>query len=47
MQKRHGYTYFSKTSYFVLVEDMKQELATIAAVEYPIEKGRTGKVQPS
>jgi regulatory subunit for Cdc7p protein kinase len=42
-QKRHDYTYFSKNSYFVLVEDLKQELAPIAALEYPITKGRDGK----
>lgn len=46
-QKRHGYLYFSKHSYFVLVEDMKQELATIASFEYPIIKGRDGKEKPS
>lgn len=42
-QRRHGYTYFSKNTYFVLVEDMRQELATIAALEYPITKGRDGR----
>jgi regulatory subunit for Cdc7p protein kinase len=42
-QKRHDFRYFSKNSYFVLVEDMRQELATIAAVEYPISKGKTGE----
>lgn len=46
-QKRHGYLYFSKGSYFVLVEDMNQELATIAALEYPAIKGRDGKEKPS
>lgn len=42
-QKRHDFRYFSKNSYFVLVEDVKQELATIHALEYPIHKGRDGK----
>ncbi|KAI0655956.1 Dfp1/Him1, central region-domain-containing protein [Cubamyces menziesii] len=42
-QKRHDYIYFSKESYFVLVEDIKQELATITAAEYPITKSRDGK----
>ncbi|KAL4248458.1 DNA Replication Regulatory Kinase Subunit [Abortiporus biennis] len=46
-QKRHDYLYFSKNSHFVLVEDMKEELATIAALEYPITKGRDGKEKPS
>jgi regulatory subunit for Cdc7p protein kinase len=41
-QKRHDYRYFSRTSCFVLVEDMRGELATIAALEYPLSKGRTG-----
>ncbi|KAH9949630.1 hypothetical protein B0H21DRAFT_777223 [Amylocystis lapponica] len=39
-QRRHGYVYFPKASYFVLVEDMRQELATIAATAYPITRGR-------
>lgn len=42
-QKRHDYTYFSKSSCFVIVEDLKQELAPIAALEYPLTKGRDGK----
>ena len=42
-QRRHDYTYFSKDSYFVLVEDIRQELATIAATEYPIQRGKDGK----
>ncbi|KAH8083807.1 Dfp1/Him1, central region-domain-containing protein [Cristinia sonorae] len=46
-QKRHDYVYFSKNSYFVLVEDMKQELATIAVLEYPIKKDRDGKEKGS
>ena len=41
-QRRHDYTYFDKGNYFILVEDMKQELATIVAVQYPI-KPREGK----
>ena len=46
-QKRHGFTYFSKGTYFVLVEDMRQELATIAAAEYAVRKGRDGQEKPS
>ena len=42
-QKRHDFRYFSKSSYFVLVEDLRQELATIAAHEYEIPKARDGK----
>ncbi|TBU29544.1 Dfp1/Him1, central region-domain-containing protein [Dichomitus squalens] len=42
-QRRHDFTYFSKDSYFVLVEDIKQELATVAAAEYPIQRTRDGK----
>lgn len=42
-QKRHDFRYFSKSSYFVLVEDMKQELATIHALEYPITRSRDSK----
>lgn len=42
-QKRHDFRYFLKSSYFVLVEDAKQELATIHTLEYPIHKGRDGK----
>jgi regulatory subunit for Cdc7p protein kinase len=33
-QKRHDFRYFTKGSYFVLLEDMRGELATIAACEY-------------
>ena len=40
--KRHDYTYFSKNHYFVLVEDLKQEIAPIAALQYPITKGTNG-----
>lgn len=46
-QKRHGFMYFSKGTYFVLVEDMRQELATIAAAEYPIRRGRNGQEKPT
>lgn len=46
-QKRHDYVYFSKNSYFVLVEDMRQELATIIALEYPISKSRDGREKGS
>ncbi|KAH7908421.1 Dfp1/Him1, central region-domain-containing protein [Hygrophoropsis aurantiaca] len=42
-QKRHDYRYFSKSSCFVLVEDIRQELATIHTFEYPLKKGRDGK----
>lgn len=46
-QKRHDYQYFSKQSYFVLVEDVRQELATIHALEYPMQRGADGKEQPA
>ncbi|KAG1735089.1 Dfp1/Him1, central region-domain-containing protein [Suillus paluster] len=46
-QKRHDYRYFSKQSYFVLIEDVRQELATIHALEYPIQRGCDGKEQPA
>lgn len=39
-QKRHDFRYFSRGSYFILVEDLNQELATIAAHEYALPKGR-------
>ncbi|KAF5370611.1 hypothetical protein D9758_002074 [Tetrapyrgos nigripes] len=42
-QKRHDFTYFSKGSCFVLVEDMRGELATIAAHEYPAPKRGSSK----
>ena len=42
-EKRLGFHYFSKNSYFVLVEDLNDEIATIHALEYPIKKGRDGK----
>jgi len=41
-QKRHDFRYFSRSSCFVLVEDMRQELTTIHALEYSITKGRDG-----
>ena len=41
-QKRHDFHYFSRSRCFVLVENMKQELATIHALEHPITKGRDG-----
>ncbi|RDB25382.1 Hsk1-interacting molecule 1 [Hypsizygus marmoreus] len=41
-QKRHDFKYFSRGSKFVLVEDMREELATIAAHEYRIPKARDG-----
>lgn len=42
-QKRHDFRYFSKSSCFVIVEDVKQELATIHVLEYPVIKGRDGR----
>lgn len=45
-QKRHDFRYFSRSTYFLLVEDMRQELATIAAQEYPIPKVREGAPPP-
>jgi len=44
-QKRHDFRYFSRGTCFVLLEDIYQELATIAAHEYPIlkEKDKSGK----
>lgn len=46
-QKRNDYIYFSKSSYYVLVEDMNQELATIAALEYPAQKDQDGQEKGS
>ncbi|KAK0225774.1 Dfp1/Him1, central region-domain-containing protein [Armillaria fumosa] len=46
-QKRHDFTYFSRGSYWVLVEDMQQELATIAAHEYEVTKGRDSSLKGS
>lgn len=39
-QKRHDYKYFNRGTYFMMVEDIRQELATIAVQEYTIPKGR-------
>lgn len=46
-QKRHDFHYFGKGSYFVLVEDIRQELATIAALEYPVTRTSDGKEKGS
>jgi len=43
--RRHDFRYFTKGSYFVLVEDVYQELATIHATEYMPYKGRDGKMK--
>ncbi|KAF9007967.1 Dfp1/Him1, central region-domain-containing protein [Cyathus striatus] len=45
-QKRHGFRYFTRGSFFVLVEDLRQELATIAAHEYVIKRGKTDHNPP-
>jgi regulatory subunit for Cdc7p protein kinase len=42
-QKRHGFHYFSRGVCFVLLEDIRQELATIAAHEYPMVKDKNAK----
>jgi regulatory subunit for Cdc7p protein kinase len=42
-EKRLGFHYFSKNSYYILVEDLNDEVATIHASEYPIKKGRDSK----
>lgn len=39
-QKRHNYHYFTLGSCFVLVEDISEELATVAAHEYPAFKDK-------
>ncbi|KAG6862283.1 hypothetical protein C0995_015980 [Termitomyces sp. Mi166 len=44
-QKRHDFKYFTRGSRFVLVEDIREELATIAVHEYPQPKPRDGVVQ--
>jgi regulatory subunit for Cdc7p protein kinase len=41
-QRRHDFRYFSKPSYFVLIEDIRQELATIGVVEYPVTREADG-----
>ncbi|KAI0686363.1 Dfp1/Him1, central region-domain-containing protein [Cytidiella melzeri] len=46
-QKRHDFIYFTKNSYFVLVEDIRQELQTLISLEYPVLKGRDGKERGS
>lgn len=45
-QKRHDFRYFTRGSYFVLIEDIHGELATIAAHEYPAHKEREGEKTP-
>ncbi|TRM69654.1 Dfp1/Him1, central region-domain-containing protein [Schizophyllum amplum] len=40
-QKRNDYKYFSKNSHFVLVEDIREELATVIAHEYVMPKSKT------
>ncbi|KAJ3564328.1 hypothetical protein NP233_g8367 [Leucocoprinus birnbaumii] len=45
-QKRHDFRYFTRGSYFVLVEDIRNEVATIAAHEYPAYKERDGEKTP-
>ncbi|KAH9942302.1 Dfp1/Him1, central region-domain-containing protein [Epithele typhae] len=42
-QRRPDWTYFSKNTYFVLIEDLRQELATINATEYPITRTKDGR----
>ncbi|KAJ7502751.1 Dfp1/Him1, central region-domain-containing protein [Mycena galericulata] len=39
-QKRHDYKYFGRGTYFMMVEDIREELATVAVQEYAIPKGR-------
>ncbi|KAJ7262308.1 Dfp1/Him1, central region-domain-containing protein [Mycena haematopus] len=39
-QKRHDFKYFNRGTYFMLVEDIRSELATVAVQEYVIPKGR-------
>ncbi|KAF8210085.1 Dfp1/Him1, central region-domain-containing protein [Mycena galopus ATCC 62051] len=39
-QKRHDFKYFNRNSYFMLVEDIRGELSTVAVQEYMIPKGR-------
>jgi len=45
-QKRHDFRYFTRGSHFVLIEDIRGELATIAAHEYPVYKEREGRKTP-
>lgn len=42
-QRRHDWHYFSRGSVFVLVEDINQELATIATHEYPVVKDKNAR----
>ncbi|KAI0030773.1 Dfp1/Him1, central region-domain-containing protein [Vararia minispora EC-137] len=43
-QKRLNYQYFNKNTCFVLIEDLREELATIHAAEFPIRRlGRDGQ----
>ncbi|EAU91373.2 hypothetical protein CC1G_07408 [Coprinopsis cinerea okayama7 len=44
LQRRHDYRYFAKGSFFVLVEDIWDQVATIAVHEYPPTKDQKGKV---
>ncbi|KAG5340665.1 hypothetical protein C0989_000815 [Termitomyces sp. Mn162] len=46
-QKRHDFKYFTRGSRFVLIEDIREELATIAAHEYPQPKSKEDTVQTS
>lgn len=46
-QRRHDFHYYSRGCYFVLVEDIRQELATIAAHEYPITRTPDGEEKGS
>lgn len=39
-QKRHDYKYFNRGTYFMMVEDLRSQLATVAVQEYIIPKGR-------
>ncbi|GLB37228.1 putative zinc finger in DBF-like proteins [Lyophyllum shimeji] len=41
-QRRHDFKYFNRGSKFVLVEDLRQEIATIIAYEYAAPKTRDG-----
>lgn len=44
-QKRHDFKYFARGSRFVLIEDIREELATIAVHEYPQPKSKDGVAQ--
>ncbi|KAK7057308.1 DBF4-type domain-containing protein [Favolaschia claudopus] len=43
-QKRHDFKYFNRGTYFMLVEDIRGELATVAVQEYIIPKGRDAAI---